>query len=141
MSRKVEDLTGEMQLKYSQFCERMKTAKIDWILTCTRRTQDEQTELWKKGRALNANGQWYVVDPKRCVTWTLNSRHLTGTAFDICIMQNGKPMWNAELDTDKDGVPEYTEAGIIGESIGLKWGGRFLNSKGKPIPDAPHFEL
>ena len=140
MSRNIEDLTGEMQQKYSEFSERMRQAQNDYILTCTRRLEQEQLDNYKKGRKFE-NGKWIVVDPKKCVTWTLNSRHLTGQAFDICIMINGKPMWNAELDTDKDGVPEYTEAGLIGESIGLKWGGRFLNKKGEPNPDAAHFEL
>lgn len=140
MSRKVEDLTGAAQQKYSEFAERMRNANNDYILTCTMRTANDQLELYKKGRKFE-NGKWIITDPKKCVTWTLFSKHLKGEAFDICIMVNGKPLWNAELDVDKDGVPEYTEAGLIGESVGLKWGGRFINSKGKPIPDAPHFEL
>jgi len=127
MSRKIEDLTPETQEKYFLFKEKMAEAGIDYIVTCTLRTKEEQYALYCQGR----------TKPGKIVTWTLNSRHLRGTAFDIAIMVNGKILWNPELDADQDGVPEYTEAGIIGESVGLKWGGRFSGTK----KDAPHFEL
>jgi len=42
---------------------------------------------------------------------------------------------------DGDAIPDYEEAGKIGESLGLRWGGRFNNSKGKRIPYYPHFEI
>lgn len=125
MSRKLEDLTKETLEKYFQFNFKMKEANIDFIVTATLRTKEEQYALYCQGR----------TTPGKIVTWTLNSRHLKGTAFDIAILVSGKILWNPDLDVDKDGVPEYTEAGLIGESVGLKWGGRFKN------PDAPHFEL
>jgi peptidoglycan L-alanyl-D-glutamate endopeptidase CwlK len=140
MSRAIEDLTPETQAVYYKFKMKMAISHIDYIVTCTKRTELDQLELYKKGREFK-DGKWVVVEPKRCVTWTLKSNHLTGKAFDILIMINGKPLWNAELDVDKDGIAEYTEAGIIGESVGLRWGGRFKTGLGKPIPDAPHFEL
>ena len=139
-SRKIEDLTPDTQAAYYRFKAGMHEAMIDYIVICTKRFGAEQDELYKKGREFR-DGEWITVDPKKCVTWTLKSKHIICEAFDIAIMQNGKIVWNADLDIDKDGVPEYTEAGIIGERCGLKWGGRFVNSKGKPIPDAPHFEL
>ena len=125
MSRNIEDLTSETQEKYWLFDAGMKQASIDFIVTCTRRTKEKQFSLYCQGR----------TKPGKIVTWTLNSRHLRGTAFDIAILVDGKLLWNPDLDVDKDGVPEYTEAGQIGESVGLKWGGRFTNK------DAPHFEL
>lgn len=139
-SRKIEDMTLEAQGAYWRFSNRMKEAMIEYIVTCTKRFEAEQMELYKKGREFR-DGIWVTVDPKKCVTWTLKSKHILGKAFDICIVVNGKLLWNAELDADKDGVAEYTEAGIIGEHCGLRWGGRFLDSKGKPNPDAPHFEI
>lgn len=133
MSREITDLTPETQVLYNKFKEGMDNAGIDFICTCTRRTAEEQLTLYKKGRELR-DGKWIVTDKRKCVTWTLNSRHLKGTAFDICILVAGKLLWNDRLDADRDGVPEYTEAGIIGETIGLKWGGRFPNT------DSPHFQ-
>ena len=139
MSRNILDLTPDTQILYRQFKEGMDAAGIDFILTCTLRTAAEQLELYRKGREYR-EGKWITVDKKKCVTWTLNSRHLKGTAFDICILVNGKLLWNPGLDADGDGVPEYTEAGIIGEKVGLKWGGRFKDKNGNPNPDAPHFQ-
>jgi hypothetical protein len=46
-----------------------------------------------------------------------------------------------KCDVNKDGELDYYEAGIIGESLGLIWGGRFKDKYGKPIPDYVHFEL
>jgi peptidoglycan L-alanyl-D-glutamate endopeptidase CwlK len=139
-SRKIEDMTLETQGTYWRFSNRMREAMIEYIVTCTKRFEAEQIELYKKGREYR-DGIWVTVDPKKCVTWTLKSKHIEGKAFDICILVNGKPLWNADLDVDKDGVAEYTEAGIIGEQCGLKWGGRFKDHHGKPNPDAPHFEV
>lgn len=134
MSRNISDLTLDTQVAYWKFKEGMANAGIDYILTCTLRTAAEQLELYKKGREYQ-DGKWIVTDKRKCVTWTLNSKHLKGTAFDICILVAGKLLWNPELDADADGVPEYTEAGLIGEKIGLVWGGRWNT------PDAPHFQL
>lgn len=124
-SRNIEDCLPELQEKFEQFDLGMRTAGIDYILTCTKRSQEEQNALYAQGRTA----------PGKVVTWTLKSKHIDGRAFDIAIMINGKICWNPTLDADNDGVSEYTEAGLIGESVGLRWGGRFKS------PDAPHFEI
>ena len=126
MSRKIEDLTPETQEKYWLFDAAMHKADIDYIVTCTYRSQEEQDVLYSQGR----------TTPGKRVTWTRNSRHTLRTAFDICLLLHGKLLWNPNLDTDGDGVPEYMEAGKIGESIGLVWGGSWATNK-----DAPHFQL
>ena len=119
MSRKLTDLTPEMQKLYLAFDAHMRGAGIDYIVTCTRRTQEEQDALWEIGR----------TKPGRKVTWTRNSYHLTGKAFDIVIMENGKPEWQVEN-------PDWMRAGEIGESIGLEWAGRFKRCK-----EFPHFQI
>jgi len=119
MSRKVEDLTHDMQEKFHAFKLGMREAGIDFILTCTRRTQEEQNDLYEQGRS----------KPGPVVTWTRKSKHIEGKAFDIVIMKNGKPDWNV---TD----PDWTRAGEIGRRAGLNWGGSWAKSK-----DFPHFEL
>ena len=45
-----------------------------------------------------------------------------------------------KIDVDLDGEADYLECGIIGESLGLQWGGRFKDSEGKPNPDFPHLQ-
>ena len=121
MSRKKEDLSAEMYLICNSWCERMRTELIDFIITCTSRLKQEQLELYKKGRKLE-NGVWFVVDKKKCVTWTLESKHLTGDAFDFVIMFAGKPDWNME---HKD---LWSKAVEIGKLLGLK---QAVNKKGQ----------
>ena len=125
MSRKIEDLTPETQEKFQEFKEKMDDAEIPFMVTFTRRTQAEQEELWAQGR----------TKPGKIVTWTLKSKHLEGKAFDIAILKNGKPVWDVKVDVNFDEEPDYYQAGLIGERVGLIWGGRFRRA------DFPHFEL
>ena len=83
-----------------------------------RRTQAEQDALYAKGRT--------APGPK--VTWTRNSRHLTGRAIDLALFQGKNVVWEST---------HYTRAGEIGEELGLVWGGRWRGGK----TDKPHFEL
>lgn len=116
-SRKITDLVPELQDLYGCFKSRMEDACIDFIVTCTRRTQDDQDYLYAQGR----------TRPGPIVTWTRTSKHVEGKAFDIAIIENGKITWEPA---------PYIEAGKIGEAVGLSWGGRWLKS-----PDRPHFQL
>jgi peptidoglycan LD-endopeptidase CwlK len=125
-SRKVSDLTPETQDKFKEFAVRMAEERIPFILTSTYRTQAEQDELWKRGRSL----------PQfKKVTWTRYSRHTDREAFDIAVVMNGRPTWDMKVSANYNDVGDYYEAGEIGESLGLVWGGRFSN------PDYCHFEL
>lgn len=83
-----------------------------------RRTQAEQDALYAKGR----------TKPGPKVTWTRNSRHLTGRAIDLALFQGKNVVWESK---------HYTRAGEIGEELGLVWGGRWKGGK----TDKPHFEL
>ena len=83
-----------------------------------RRTQAEQDALYAKGRT--------VPGPK--VTWTRNSRHLTGRAIDLALFSGKNVVWESK---------HYNRAGEIGEELGLVWGGRWRGGK----TDRPHFEL
>ena len=155
-SRKIEDLTPQMQLLYAKFKEKMDAAKITFIVTCTARTVKEQQALYAQGRQTTREvnilrrmaGLPSITDVenKNKVTWTLASRHLVdlddgviendkSRAFDIVITKDGKATWDVKVNVNKNEQPDYLEAGLIGESVGLKWGGRFKS------PDYPHFEL
>jgi len=122
MSRKIEDLIPSMQAKCRAFTLLMDREPLPFIITCTGRTQLEQAALYAQGR----------TTPGKIVTWTKHSRHEKGEAFDIVIIKNGKPDWS-DIDL-------YRRAGILGESVGLTWGGRFKDPKGNPRPDFPHYE-
>lgn len=82
----------------------------------TRRTEEQHQEDLMSGHS-----------------WNVHSKHQDGLAIDICPFEeyalNGanKLMWNANN-------PVWTKIGIIGESLGLGWGGRWQQK------DMGHFE-
>jgi peptidoglycan L-alanyl-D-glutamate endopeptidase CwlK len=117
-SRRIEDLCGELQVLYFKWADEMEAAGIDFLITCTSRTQAEQDRLYAQGRTL----------PGKIVTWTKNSRHVAGEAFDFVIMENGKPDWRISN-------PSWTLAGNLVEKVGLEWGGRWRS------PDFPHAQI
>lgn len=125
MSRLITDLIPECQELYKRFKLVMDMQGLTYVLTCTYRSQEEQDVLYEQGR----------TKPGKIVTWTHNSRHTSRRAFDIAITKDGKACWDVKVDVDQDQIPDYQEAGEIGESVGLVWGGRWKK------PDYPHFEL
>lgn len=124
-SRLISDLVPEMQEKFHLFAGKMAEAGIPFMITRTKATPEEQAELYAQGR----------TKPGLIVTWTLKSKHLEGKAFDIAILKDGKSTWEPKVSVNKNEVPDYFEAGQIGESIGLEWGGRWKRR------DLPHFQL
>jgi len=144
MSRKIEDLVPEMQEKALRFAGRMAEVGLPWMLTRTRSAQAEQVALYAQGRQplvdvnrLRAMVKWQPIRESEnfVVTWTMKSKHLEGKAFDIAILNDGLPSWDHKVNVNENDLPDYLEAGQIGEEVGLVWGGRFKK------PDSPHFQL
>lgn len=105
-----------MQVLYHDFEAAMAKAGLEFIVTCTYRSQEEQDRLYGQGRTY----------PGPIVTWTRSSKHTERKAFDVAIIEMGKVTWDDR---------KYDGPGAIGESVGLVWGGRWNK------PDKPHFEL
>ena len=124
-SRKVEDLVPAMQLAAVRFAATMAERGIPFMFTCTYRSQEEQDALYAQGR----------TKPGPKVTWTTHSKHTERLAFDIAILKDGKPTWDVKVDIDLSHTSDYIDAGEIGKSLGLKWGGDFKTK------DFPHFEM
>jgi len=155
MSRSLAALQPELQQKYRLFEAAMVEANIHFILTCTDRTIIEQMALFSMGRMDLADVNTFraiaglpaiIRQENVKVTWTLNSKHVTNMfdadlnndrsrAFDIALLKAGKPHWDIKVSVNGNEIPDYEEAGKIGESVGLIWGGRWKK------PDYPHFEL
>lgn len=154
--RKIEDCCPELQEKFAAFKAVMAAAGIPFILTCTARTVREQIALYAQGREkldhVNALRKLAGLSPitfwenARKITWTLASKHLIdlddntpendkARAFDIAITKDGRPVWDLKVNVNQNDLPDYDEAGRIGEMVGLRWGGRFKS------PDRPHFEV
>ena len=156
-SRKIEDLAPKIQMLYYQFKAKMDLAKISFIVTCTARTVKEQVALYAQGRQplseVNVLRAQALLPPiteaenKYKVTSTLKSKHLVDLedanttndkafAFDIALMKDGKATWDLKVNVNNNDVPDYMEAGKIGQSVGLIWGGSWKN-----FQDYPHFEI
>lgn len=154
-SRAITDMTDKMVILYQKFESAMRAASIPFIVTCTARTYQEQVALYAQGRqglaevnALRKVARLAPItatDNRRQVTWTLASRHIINLydgladndkarAFDIVLTAGGKATWDVKADINKNNISDYTEAGKIGESVGLVWGGRFSKQ------DLCHFE-
>lgn len=83
------------------------------------RTWQEQDALYAKGRT--------APGPKVTNARAGFSNHNFGVAFDIGLFQGKTYLGDSPL---------YKELGPLGESLGLKWGGRF-----KSLVDYPHYEF
>lgn len=87
------------------------------LILDTLRTPEEQAENVKRG-----------------VSWTLNSKHLTGNAIDVVPYAVFDAAGPDKLNWDGSD-PVWQRLGEIGEACGLTWGGRWTKT-----PDYGHFE-
>jgi hypothetical protein len=118
---------------------------LEIIITSTLRTDAMQRALYAQGRQLledvNILRKLADMSPitdranQRTVTSAQYSMHQSGCAFDIAIVGPSGISWDVKADINNDNYEDYRQVGIIGESLGLTWGGRFSK-----IYDACHFE-
>lgn len=76
---------------------------IDWEVCCTRRDREYQNKLYEQGR----------TTPGKIVTYTRDSRHLDGEAWDFFILDHGKAVWDSPL---------YEKIAKVASDIGLMAG-------------------
>ena len=98
------------------FKEAIKEAPFDFSITCGLRTKEEQQKLFNEGKSK-----------------TMNSRHLTGNAVDVCVLVGGKASWAFEHYSK---LSEHVLKVAKEQGIPLVWGGSWESFK-----DGPHFEL
>lgn len=116
MSRALNDLSPPMRALTVEFLARLVEAGIHVMLIETKRTPEQQALNLEKG-----------------VSWTKDSRHLTGDAIDICPYAHWDLLGPDKLQWDA-GDPIWPKIGAIGEACGLVWGGRWQQR------DLGHFE-
>lgn len=117
MSRKLDDLDPEFRSLAVELLARLTEAGIPCMVIDTLRTPEEQAENIAKG-----------------VSWTKNSKHLTGRAIDIAPYDHYQLHGPDKLKWDASD-PVWQRIGEIGESVGLVWGGRWQQR------DLGHFEM
>ena len=108
-SRSLDDLKPPAKQRAEAFLKACEEAGLDILIYCTYRSGEEQNALYAQGR----------TKPGKIVT---NARggesfHNYGCAFDFVPLVAGKSAWD---DTNL-----YRKAGVIAESIGLEWAGRW----------------
>lgn len=116
--RDLNNLTPETKLLAEQFLTLAQEAWYNLFITEWLRSEERQLALYNKGR----------TQPWNIVTWTMNSRHLRGIAFDVAF----QPAYHGSAYPED---PELREAiGEIGESLWLIRWWRWRR------PDKPHFQ-
>lgn len=142
-SRRIEDLHPALRPKAQALLTECSRRGVRLMITSTLRSCAHQRALYAQGRlaiaqvnALRADaGMGPVSAALNCiVTHAERSMHELGLAFDVAVIDSASPTWDASADTDRDAIPDYEEAGAVGESLGLTWGGRFR------MRDLCHFE-
>jgi peptidoglycan L-alanyl-D-glutamate endopeptidase CwlK len=97
------------------------------------RTMERQRELYAQGRTA----------PGKIVTWSMESRHLTGHAVDLApIDDNGVLDWNDTRRFTELAIAMLSSAAELG--VPLRWGADWDgdgNFREKGEYDSPHFEL
>jgi len=96
------------------------------------RTKERQADLYAQGR----------TKPGKIITWTMDSKHLTGKAVDVVMLKNGTIDWNDSKSFEDLGHIMLDTAKQLGVKLrwGYDWDGDgVLKEKGET--DGPHFEL
>lgn len=96
--------------------EAIKYSPYDFSISQGLRTLEQQQELFNAGKSQ-----------------TMRSRHLSGHAVDIAVIENGKVTW--EFDRYNT-VASHIKAVAKEMNIPVEWGGDWLSFK-----DGPHFQL
>ena len=123
MSRALSDLHPLVRTKAEAFLHECERQGITVLVTCTKRSIEEQAALWAQGRT--APGK-RVTKARPGDSW-----HNWGRAFDVVPIRNGKLVWGingADLQL-------WQRIGKIGQGVGLEWGGSWVK-----FPDMPHFQ-
>lgn len=107
MSRRLDDLAPDVQPRACLFLARLTEAGIHVLIVDTLRTPEEQAANIAKG-----------------VSWTTNSKHLTGRAIDVCPYEIYQLHGADKLEWDAS-APVWQKIGTIAESTGGRWGGRW----------------
>lgn len=101
------------------FIKKCNDAGISVVITSTYRSHEEQDALYAKGRTVTGN---VVTNAKGG-----QSLHNWRVALDFCPVVNGVASWNDKA--------LFTKIGMIGESCGFEWGGRW-----ESFLDLPHLQ-
>ena len=119
-TKNIATLHPQLQPVATKLIELAQAKGINVKVICGTRTYAEQNELYAQGR----------TKPGKVVTKAKGgeSIHNFGLAFDVGI-------FSADGKTYHDEHRDYKAVGLIGQQLGLEWGGNWK------FVDEPHFQL
>ena len=128
-SRKIEDLHPGLQPLCWEFLKQAANQGINVLLTCTYRSNAEQTALYAQGRTTPGRIVTRAKAGQSAHNFTIDGQP-AAKAFDVVPLVDGKPQWDARH-------PAWQALGKIGVQLGLNWYG----APGSKFVEFPHFEL
>lgn len=128
-SRNLNDLYPNLRILCKEFLQKANDHKIDALVTCTWRSNEEQEDLYALGRTKPGKIVTRARAGQSAHNFTLNGVPAS-KAFDIVPLFHGKPIWSVSH-------PSWAILGAIGVELGLKWYGE----PGSKFKELPHFEL
>jgi len=154
-SRLITDLAPRMQDMAHSFVKFAAANGLDVLIYCTHRSYEEQARLYRRGRSLKTIKQkageldrlysrpdladiliGVGAQHGRRVTNAApgQSFHNYKLAFDGVPLREGKPVWGAKRQEDRDLWLQYGKAGKL---AGLEWAGDWRRFKEYPHMQAP----
>lgn len=128
VSRDIKDLHPRLQEKIPVFLKKLIEEKIDILIYCTYRSNQEQSALYEIGRTKPGKIVTNAKAGQSKHNFTIDGKPAS-KAFDCVPLRHGKPVWDS-----KDEL--WQKLGSIGLSIGLDWAGTW-----KRFKEYPHFQL
>ena len=143
MGRQITELRPSTAGKALKFLRQCKAQKLDMIITCTWRSNEEQASLYAQGRTRSGR----IVTNAKPGQSAHNCLGLRGEpasrAFDVVPLRGGKPIWGTSgngidadpTDDDTDDLEMWQRVGAVGKACGLGWAGDW-----RTFREFPHFE-
>lgn len=128
MSRDLNHLRKDVKEKAELLLKKADAIGINLLVTCTYRSNEEQADLYAIGRTAKGKIVTNAL-PGESKHNNMEGGAPASLAFDVVPLVAGKPMWDASN-------PVWQVVGSLGESVGLKWAGRW-----KRMREYPHFEI
>ncbi len=102
---------------------------IEVVITDGHRTEQEQNELYERGRSKEGQVVTNVAGGE--------SYHNYGLAIDFALkLDNGDVVWDMERDDNANGKADWMEVVSIAKDLGFQWGGDWTSFK-----DYPHLQM
>lgn len=125
-SRSVNDLSPLIREKAQRVLDGCKARGVTLLVTCTLRSNNEQAELYARGRT--------TAGPRVTNAKPGSSAHNYGLAMDVVPLRAGKAIWDAK-------APEWQVYGEEVRKAGLEWAGDWSRFREYPHCQMPNWRL